>query len=117
MTDFKTILLDDIHPDPNQPRKYYDALAMEELTQSVKEKGVLQPVLIRPNGNGYILVCGERRYRASKEAGLTDIPAVIRQLTDDEALELQIIENLQRKDVNPMEEGTAFQNAQRKIFH
>jgi ParB family chromosome partitioning protein len=108
MTDFKTILLDDIHPDPNQPRKFYDALAMEELTQSVKEKGVLQPVLIRPNGNGYILVCGERRYRASKEAGLTDIPAVIRQLTDDEALELQIIENLQRKDVNPMEEGTAF---------
>jgi ParB family chromosome partitioning protein len=115
MTDFKTISLTEIHPDPNQPRKYYDALAMQELIQSVKEKGVLQPILLRPNGNGYILVCGERRYRASKEAGLTDIPAVIRQLTDDEALELQIIENLQRKDVNPMEEGTAFKMLKEKF--
>lgn len=108
MTDFKTVLLKEIHPDPNQPRKFTDELAMAELTQSVKEKGVLQPILLRPNGNGYILVCGERRYRASIDAGLSDIPAVIRQLSDDEALELQIIENLQRKDVNPMEEGTAF---------
>lgn len=108
MTDFKTIPLSEIHPDKNQPRKFYDATAMEELTQSIKEKGVLQPILIRPNGTGYLLVCGERRFKAATSAGLTDIPAVIRSLTDDEALELQIIENLQRKDIHPMEEAFAF---------
>lgn len=110
MTDFKTIAIVDIKPDPNQPRKIYDEAAMAELTESIKEKGILQPILIRPNGNGYLLVCGERRYRAGKEAGLTEMPAVIRKLTDDEALELQIIENLQRKDVHPMEEAVAFKS-------
>lgn len=109
-TDFKLIPLKDIHPDPNQPRKIYDETAMQELVESVKAKGILQPILIRPNGNGYKLVCGERRYRASTEAGLQEIPAVIRELSDDEALELQIIENLQRKDVHPMEEAVAFKS-------
>lgn len=110
MTDFKTILLKDIRPDANQPRRIYDEAAMQELTQSVKEKGILQPILLRPNGKGFILVCGERRFRAAGSAGLLDIPAVIRELTDDEALELQIIENLQRKDVHPMEEAVAFKS-------
>jgi ParB/RepB/Spo0J family partition protein len=110
MSELKTIPIKDIHPDPNQPRKFYDQSAMQELTLSVKEKGVLQPILIRPNGSGYKLVCGERRYRAAKEAGLSEIPTVIRHLTDDEALELQIIENLQRKDVHPMEEAVAFKS-------
>jgi ParB family chromosome partitioning protein len=110
MTDFKMIPLKDIHPDSNQPRRIYDQASMEELTQSVREKGILQPILLRPNGKGYILVCGERRFRAAGTAGLTDIPAVIRVLTDEEALELQIIENLQRKDVHPMEEAVAFKS-------
>jgi ParB/RepB/Spo0J family partition protein len=110
MSEFKTIAVKDIHPDPNQPRKFYDESAMSELTASIKEKGVLQPILIRPNGKGYILVCGERRYRASQSAGLEEIPAVIREMSDDEALELQIIENLQRKDVHPMEEAVAFKS-------
>jgi ParB/RepB/Spo0J family partition protein len=110
MTDFKTIPLKEIKPDPNQPRKYYDELAMQELTESIKQKGVLQPILIRPNGTGYVLVCGERRFKASSAAGLNEIPAVIRKLSDDEALELQIIENLQRKDVHPMEEAVAFKS-------
>jgi ParB family chromosome partitioning protein len=110
MSEFKIIPLKEIHPDPNQPRRIYDETAMQELTQSVKEKGVLQPILIRPNGKGYILVCGERRYRASKDAGLEEIPAVIRAMDDNEALELQIIENLQRKDVHPMEEAVAFRS-------
>lgn len=109
-TDFKLIPLADIHPDANQPRKMYDETAMQELVESVKAKGILQPILIRPNGKGYKLVCGERRYRASTEAGLQEIPAVIRELSDDEALELQIIENLQRKDVHPMEEAVAFKS-------
>jgi ParB family chromosome partitioning protein len=115
MSEFKTITLGLIAPDPNQPRKFYDPAAMQELVASVKEKGVIQPILIRPNAHGdgnvpYILVCGERRYRASTEAGLLEIPAVIRELTDEEALELQIIENLQRKDVHPMEEAVAFKS-------
>jgi ParB family chromosome partitioning protein len=110
MSEFKNVLICDIHPDPNQPRKFYDETAMQELTVSVKEKGVLQPILIRPNGKGYILVCGERRYKASQAAGKEDIPAVIRQMSDEEALELQIIENLQRKDVHAMEEAVAFKS-------
>jgi ParB family chromosome partitioning protein len=110
MNDFKTIPLKEIHADPNQPRKFYDEQAMEELVQSIEHKGVLSPILVRPNGKGYILVCGERRFRASKTAGLVDIPAVIRELNDTEALELQIIENLQRKDVHPMEEAVAFKS-------
>ena len=110
MTDFKNVAISEIRPDPNQPRRFYDELAMQELTQSVKEKGILQPILIRPNGKGFILVCGERRFRAASAAGLDEMPAVIRQLTDEEALELQIIENLQRKDVHPMEEAIAFKS-------
>jgi ParB family chromosome partitioning protein len=115
MTDFKNIALSEIHPDPNQPRKFYDETAMKELAESIKEKGVLQPILVRPNGKGYLLVCGERRYRAALAVGSDNIlkntiPAVIRELTDDEALELQIIENLQRKDVHPMEEAVAFKS-------
>lgn len=110
MAEFKLVPLKEIKPDPNQPRKFYDETAMQELTDSIKEKGILQPILIRPNGKGKILVCGERRFRAATAAGLTEIPAVIRELSDDEALELQIIENLQRKDVHPLEEAVAFKS-------
>jgi ParB family chromosome partitioning protein len=117
MSEMKHIALIEIKPDPNQPRKYYDETAMQELVASVKEKGVLQPILVRPakTGKGYTLVCGERRYRAamsvfSDNILKKDIPAVIRELNDDEALELQIIENLQRKDVHPLEEAVAFKS-------
>ena len=114
-TDFKLVPLKDIKPDPNQPRKYYDEAAMQELIDSVREKGILQPILLRPDGKGYLIVCGERRYKAAVavQAAFKDkstIPAVIRELSDEEALELQIIENLQRKDVHPMEEAVAFQS-------
>jgi len=80
MTDFKTIPLSEIHPDKNQPRKFFDDHSIKELTESVKEKGVLQPIMVRPNGKGYVLVCGERRYKASTAAGLKEIPAVVRQV-------------------------------------
>lgn len=114
-TEFKMVPLKDIKPDPNQPRKYYDETAMQELTDSVREKGVLQPVLLRPKGKTYLLVCGERRYRASCAVNIAIkdrafIPAVIKEMSDDEALELQIVENLQRKDVHPMEEAVAFKS-------
>jgi ParB family chromosome partitioning protein len=117
MSEMKHLALSEIKPDPNQPRKYYDETAMKELVDSVKEKGVLQPILVRPakSGKGYTLVCGERRYRAamsvhSDNITKSTIPAVIRELNDEEALELQIIENLQRKDVHPLEEAVAFKS-------
>lgn len=112
MSHLTTLLINMITADPNQPRKFFDESSMAELTESVKANGILQPILVRPNAEkpGYLLVCGERRLRAAKEAGLTEIPAVIRELSNDEALEVQIVENLQRKDVNPMEEAVAFKS-------
>ena len=111
-TEYKVILLKDIKPDPNQPRKYYDERSMLELSQSIKENGVIQPILIRPaqKGKGYMIVCGERRFKASKYCGKDSIPAIIQDLSDEQALELQIIENLQRKDVHPLEEAVAFKS-------
>jgi ParB family chromosome partitioning protein len=108
MTDFKTIPLSEIHPDKNQPRKFINDISLKELTESVKLKGVIQPIMVRPNKTGYILVCGERRVKASVAAGLKDVPAVVRNLTDEEALEIQFIENIQRDDVHPMDEASTF---------
>lgn len=114
---FQQIPLKDITPDPNQPRKFYDEQSMQDLTDSVRESGVLQPILVRKKakGKGYLLVCGERRYRASVAVQTAfktrdTIPAVIRELSDEEALQLQIVENLQRKDVHPMEEAVGFKS-------
>lgn len=105
---FQTIPLTDISPSKSNPRKHFDAKRLEELAESIKEKGVLQPVLVRPNGQGYELVAGERRYRAAKMAGLQELPAVIRQLDDTEVVECQTIENLQREDVHPLEEAAGY---------
>ena len=89
-----------------QPRRYFDPQKMEQLVLSVKEHGILEPLLVRTldESDFYELVAGERRYRAAKEAGLTDVPAVIRNLTDEQAVQLALIENLQREDLNPIEE-------------
>lgn len=110
-TQFKNIHLTDITPDPNQPRKFIDQESLTELTESIRTKGVIQPIVVRENAAGtphYMIVCGERRYKASVLAGTVDIPAIIRELSDRDAMELQIIENLQRRDVHPMEEAIAF---------
>lgn len=114
MTDFKTIALAEIHPDPEQPRKFFDRASLDELTLSVKKDGVLEPIMIRPNGKGYIIVYGERRFKAATAAGLKEIPAQIRELTPDEAFEFQITENLHRKDVHPMEEANSYERLQKK---
>jgi ParB family chromosome partitioning protein len=87
-----------------QPRRYFAPEAMQMLVESVKKDGVLQPILVRPFGDKYELVAGERRYRAAKEAGLTDIPAVVREMSDSEAVRFALMENLQREDLNPVEE-------------
>ncbi|MFJ8064275.1 ParB/RepB/Spo0J family partition protein [Psychrobacillus sp. NPDC096426] len=104
------ISLTDIKPNPYQPRKIFDVEAMKELTESIKEHGVLQPIILRKKGSKYEIVVGERRYRASQHASLDVIPAVIRELTDQQMMELAILENLQREDLTPIEEAEAYQN-------
>jgi ParB family chromosome partitioning protein len=101
--------IDSITPNPNQPRKAFDDKTLRELSASLRQSGVLQPVVVRRLGQGYQLVVGERRWRAAKMAGLTRIPAVIREATDAECLELALVENLLREDLNPMEEAEAYQ--------
>lgn len=96
--------LDLIKLPPEQPRRYFDPQKMEQLVESVKEHGIIEPLLVRPWGNNYQLVAGERRYRAAVEVGLEKVPVVIRELTDEEAVQLSLIENLHREDLNPVEE-------------
>ena len=104
----KELLIDEISPNRFQPRKYFDDEKLEELIASIKENGVLQPVVVQRAESGYELVVGERRWRASKKAGLKKIPAVIREVSDDQSLELAIIENIHRQDLNPIEEAEAY---------
>jgi ParB family chromosome partitioning protein len=102
--------IDRIEANPDQPRTHFDVAALDELTASVREHGVLQPVLVRPMAatNRYQLVAGERRWRAATAAGLSTIPALIEDLDDDTALEIAIIENLQREDLSPLEEAVMY---------
>lgn len=101
--------VDDIEPNPHQPREHFDDEAVEELARSIKEKGLLQPVSVRRFGSGFQLIAGERRLRASKEAGLETIPAIVFDVTSDqEMMELSLIENVQREDLNPIEEAKAY---------
>jgi ParB family chromosome partitioning protein len=99
-----TVLLANIIISPTQPRRYFAPETMQALVESVKKDGVLQPILVRPLGDKYELVAGERRYRAAQSAGLTDIPAVVREMSEEEAVRFALMENLQREDLNPVEE-------------
>ena len=101
--------IDSITPNPQQPRKDFDDKALRELSASLRQSGVLQPVVVRRVGDGYQLIVGERRWRAAKLAGITRIPAVIREASDAQSLELALVENLLREDLNPMEEAEAYQ--------
>lgn len=99
-----------IKPNPYQPRKIFDETAIEELRDSIKEHGILQPIILRKVGTTYEIVVGERRFRAAKLAGLKEVPAVVRNLTNEETMELAILENLQREDLTPIEEAEAYHN-------
>ena len=101
--------IDSIVANPRQPRKAFDTKGLQDLSQSVKRSGVLQPVVVRRHGQQFEIVVGERRWRAAKMAGLSHIPAVVREATDAETLELALVENLLREDLNPMEEAEAYQ--------
>jgi ParB family chromosome partitioning protein len=107
-----------IDPSPTQPRRHFDEQAMAELADSIRTKGVLQPILVRPAGAGrYEIVAGERRWRASQMAGLHEIPVVVRSLSDSDGFEAALIENIQRADLNLMEEATGYQRLVRDYGH
>jgi ParB family chromosome partitioning protein len=99
----------EITPNPYQPRRDFDEATLKELSESIKENGLIQPIIVRKGSYGYQLIAGERRFRASQMAGLKMIPVVVRQTTDKEALELAIIENVQREDLNCVDEALAYQ--------
>ena len=105
--------VDQVVANPNQPRKSFETSSLDELTASVRASGLIQPVIVRPSGSGYQLIAGERRWRAARQAGLERIPAIVREATDAESLELALVENLLREDLNPMEEAEAY----RQLLH
>lgn len=100
--------IEDIFPNPNQPRIHFNESELRELSESIQEHGVLQPLLVRRRNNGYEIIAGERRYQASKLAGLEELPVIIREVDDQEMLALALIENLQRSDLNPVEEAKGY---------
>ncbi|ENH8715641.1 ParB/RepB/Spo0J family partition protein [Listeria monocytogenes] len=111
----QNIAIKDIKPNPYQPRKIFDTKAINELRDSIKIHGVLQPIILRNTDKGYEIVVGERRFRAAKEAKLKEIPAVVRDLTEEEMMELSVIENLQREDLSPLEEAESYQFLMKKL--
>lgn len=118
--DHKALPIDLIRANPDQPRKIFRPAEMDELTASVKEKGVIQPLLVRPDPRregAYQIVAGERRWRAAQAAGLHEVPVVIREMPDEDALEIAIIENVQRADLNPVEEAAAYSELIERYGH
>jgi ParB family chromosome partitioning protein len=106
-----------IRPNPNQPRVQFDEQALDELADSIRERGVLQPILLRPDGEDYLIVAGERRWRAAQRARLHGIPAIVREIDDSTTAELALIENIQRLDLNPLEEAEAYRQLIQRHGH
>ena len=100
--------IDHVSGNPDQPRKTFDNNSLEELSNSIREKGVIQPILVEKSGSSYIIIAGERRYRASRLAGLETVPVIVRNFTENEKLEIALIENIQRENLNPIEEALAY---------
>ena len=109
------IPIDQIAPNPLQPRSIFQTERMDELAQSIRSNGIIQPLLVRRHGDRYQLVAGERRWRAAKLAGLAEVPAVLQQVPDDRLLEITLVENLQREDLNPIEIAQAFERLTREL--
>ena len=106
---FQTVAVASIHANKYQPREHFDEETLDSLTNSVRELGVLQPLLVRKDGDGYELIAGERRWRAAKRAGLQDVPVIVREADDTSSLEQALVENLHRQDLNALEEAAAYQ--------
>ena len=106
--EIKLVKISELRSNPYQPRKVFNETALNELAASIKEHGVFQPIIIKKSIKGYEIIAGERRVKASKIAGLDEIPAIIRDFSDDEMMEIALLENLQREDLNAIEEATAY---------
>lgn len=102
------VAIDKVNPNPNQPRTHFNETELRELSESIKAHGVLQPLLVRKQGDGFEIIAGERRYQAAKLAGLTEVPVTIKEADDQAVLEMALIENLQRSDLNPIEEAKGY---------
>ncbi len=109
-SDILEIPVDEIRSNPHQPREYFDEESLRELSESIKEHGLIEPIIVKKSIKGYDLVAGERRTKAARLAGLTKIPAIIRDFTDQQMMEIALIENIQREDLSPIEEATAYKN-------
>ena len=109
------IRLSDIEPNPRQPRRDFDPVALEELAQSIRENGVITPITLRKTGDAYQIIAGERRWRASRMAGLHEIPAIVLEVDENTAYALALIENLQREDLNPMEEAEGYRRLTQEL--
>ena len=117
-----SIPIEHLAPHPNQPRQHFDEAEIESLADSIRARGIVQPLVVRPGPGGedgapYQIVAGERRWRAAQRAGLHELPAVVRQLSDPESIEIALVENLQRSDLNPLEEATAYRRLIREFDH
>lgn len=108
MSELRQIKLTEIVPDPDQPRRQFDEESLADLADSIREHGILQPIIVTPHAGGYQIVAGERRFRAAGMAGIDKVPALVRTLTDQHKLELSLIENIQRRDLNVIETATAY---------
>lgn len=108
LSQLKDIPLHEITPDPDQPRRFFDEDALNELTESIREHGVVQPIVVTPHATGYLIVAGERRWRAAQRAELNSLPCIVRSMSDQRRLEVSLIENLQRHDLNALETATAY---------
>lgn len=123
----RMIPISSIAPHPDQPRRYFDEAALDELAASIAERGIIQPIVVRPHGHDYQIVAGERRWRAAQRARLHEVPVVVRDYTDTETLQIALVENIQRQDLNAIEEAEAYhrlikgfghtQDALAKIIH
>ncbi|MFQ6550840.1 ParB/RepB/Spo0J family partition protein [Aestuariibius insulae] len=109
--------IEKIQPNPDQPRRRFDQDSLEELADSIRQRGIIQPIIVRPQGDIYQIVAGERRWRAAQLAQLHEVPVVIRELGDTETLELAIIENIQRSDLNPIDEGAGYKQLIERFGH
>ncbi|MHA2429062.1 MAG: ParB/RepB/Spo0J family partition protein [Candidatus Hermodarchaeia archaeon] len=110
MEAIQNIAIDKIEPNPNQPRKHFDDNSLNELADSIKAKGLLEPIVVRPFDGRYQIVCGERRWRACKIAGIDTIQSIVRECTDDESFEISLSENVQRDNLNPIDEALAYKS-------
>ena len=109
--------IDSLAPHPGQPRRHFDSALIDELAGSIAARGLIQPIVVRPHGHGFQIVAGERRWRAAQRARLHEVPVVVRDLTDAETLEIALVENIQRQDLNAIEEAQAYQRLAAEFGH